>query len=63
MRRKTLINELLSKHTNQPLERIAAESERDKWMSPEEARDYGLIDEVLYEEQEKPKTKDKPEGS
>ncbi len=46
LKAKTMINEILSKHTGQPIEKIAAETERDKWMSAEEACKYGLIDEV-----------------
>jgi ATP-dependent Clp protease, protease subunit len=50
MKAKTMLNEILSKHTGQPIEKIAAETERDKWMSADEACKYGLIDEVLQEE-------------
>ncbi len=41
------LNEILSKHTGQPLERIAQDTERDYFMSGEEAKRYGLIDEVI----------------
>jgi ATP-dependent Clp protease protease subunit len=41
------LNELLSEHTGQPVERIAHDADRDRFMSPYEARDYGLIDKVL----------------
>jgi ATP-dependent Clp protease protease subunit len=41
------LNELYSKHTGQPVERIKHDTERDNFMSPDEARAYGLIDEVL----------------
>ncbi|MGD0077721.1 MAG: ATP-dependent Clp protease proteolytic subunit, partial [Sedimentisphaerales bacterium] len=34
-------------HTGQPVEKIAAETERDRYMTAEEALAYGLIDEVL----------------
>jgi ATP-dependent Clp protease protease subunit len=59
LKAKTMINEILSKHTGQPIEKIAAETERDKWMSAEEACKYGLIDEVLHEEDEEKKGKSK----
>jgi len=49
---KAMINEILAKHTGQPVEKIAAETERDRYMTAQEARDYGLIDEVLHEESE-----------
>jgi len=55
---KKMINELLSKHTGQPVEKIATETERDRYMTAEEAHEYGLIDEVLKEE-EKKENKDK----
>ena len=59
LKAKTMINEILAKHTGQPIEKIAAETERDKWMSADEAKEYGLIDEVLHEGDEEKKTKSK----
>jgi ATP-dependent Clp protease protease subunit len=59
LKAKTMINEILSKHTGQPIEKIAAETERDKWMSADEACKYGLIDEVLHEEDKEKKVKNK----
>ena len=60
LKAKTMINEILSKHTGQSVEKIAAETERDRYMTAEEAQKYGLIDEVLQEEdKEKDKKKDK----
>lgn len=41
------LNEILAKHTGQPLERIATDTERDYFMSGEDAKRYGLIDEVI----------------
>ena len=41
------LNELRAFHTGQPLERIAEDVDRDRFMSPQEARDYGIIDRVL----------------
>lgn len=41
------INELLAKHTGQPLDRIQKDTDRDYFMSAEEAKDYGLVDEVI----------------
>lgn len=46
-RLKNLLNEILSKHTGQPLQNILQDTERDFFMSPEEAKAYGLIDEIL----------------
>jgi ATP-dependent Clp protease protease subunit len=44
---KRRLNELLADHTGQPLERIAEDTERDFFMSAEEAKNYGLIDRVI----------------
>ncbi|WP_293766544.1 ATP-dependent Clp endopeptidase proteolytic subunit ClpP [uncultured Aquitalea sp.] len=44
---KAHMNELLAKHSGQPLERVQADTERDNFMSAEQAREYGLIDKVL----------------
>lgn len=44
---KLLMNELLAKHTGQPLEQIQADTERDNFMSAEQAMAYGLVDKVL----------------
>src|SRR3954468_15718234 len=41
------LNEILSKHTGQPIEQIAKDTDRDRFMSSEDARNYGLIDAVL----------------
>ena len=59
LKAKTMINGILSKHTGQPIEKIAAETERDRYMTAEEAHEYGLIDEVLHEEEEKEEKKEK----
>ncbi len=42
------MNELLAAHTGQSVDRIAEDTDRDYWMSPEEAAEYGLIDSVQY---------------
>jgi ATP-dependent Clp protease protease subunit len=44
---KQRLNELLASHTGQPLERIQDDTERDFFMSAVEAKDYGLIDQVI----------------
>ena len=44
---KRKLNELLAEHTGQPLERIEIDTERDFFMSAEEAKNYGLIDQVI----------------
>jgi ATP-dependent Clp protease protease subunit len=44
---KQKLNEILAHHTGQPLEKIAQDTDRDFYMSPEEAKEYGLIDEII----------------
>ncbi len=65
LKAKQTINRILAEHTGQPLEKIMAETERDRYMTAEEAKAYGLIDEVLHEEVHKPgetkKDADQPE--
>ncbi|ACN99473.1 ATP-dependent Clp endopeptidase proteolytic subunit ClpP [Sulfurihydrogenibium azorense] len=48
LRLKRMLNEYLAKHTGQPIEKIEADTERDYFMSAEEAKEYGLIDKVIY---------------
>ncbi|MCJ7691818.1 MAG: ATP-dependent Clp protease proteolytic subunit [Sedimentisphaerales bacterium] len=52
---KAMINKIIAKHTGQPIEKIAAETERDRYMTADEAKEYGLIDEVLHEQEEEKK--------
>jgi len=44
---KRRLEELIAEHTGQPLERVSKDMERDHFMTPEEAREYGIIDRVL----------------
>jgi ATP-dependent Clp protease protease subunit len=44
---KQTLNQLLAHHTGQPLERIEVDTERDFFMSAQEAKEYGLIDQVI----------------
>ena len=44
---KKKLNEMLAANTGQPYEVIAADTERDRWMTAEEAKAYGLIDEIV----------------
>jgi ATP-dependent Clp protease protease subunit len=48
LRMREELNRIIAKHTEQPLERIEKDSDRDFFMSPEEAKDYGLVDEVIH---------------
>jgi len=47
LRARDQLNELFAKHTGQPVERIAKDTDRDNFMSAEEAKAYGIVDEVL----------------
>ena len=47
------LEEILAKHTKQPLEKIKRDTERDYFMSAEESKEYGLIDEVITEQKKK----------
>lgn len=47
LRMREKMNEIMVKHTGQPLERIQRDTERDTFLSAEEAKDYGLVDQVI----------------
>ena len=47
LKAREILNEIYARHTGQPAEKIQRDTERDNFMSAEEARDYGLIDAVL----------------
>jgi len=49
------INEILAKHTGQKLEKVSKDTDRDYFMSAQEARDYGLIDEVIVPQEKRKK--------
>jgi ATP-dependent Clp protease protease subunit len=48
LRMRQELDRILASHTGQTLERVEKDSDRDFFMSPEEAKDYGLIDEVIH---------------
>jgi ATP-dependent Clp protease protease subunit len=47
MRMKKTINEIIAKHSGQPIERVAIDTERDRYLTAIQAKEYGLVDEVL----------------
>jgi ATP-dependent Clp protease protease subunit len=57
LKSKQMINEVLAQLTGQPIEKISKETERDRYMTADEAKKYGLIDEVLHETEETTKEK------
>lgn len=48
LRMRSNINEIMAKHTGQNLEKIEHDVERDFWMSAQQAREYGMVDEIIY---------------
>lgn len=60
LRSKARINEIMAHHTNKPVAQISKDSDRNYWMSAEEALEYGIIDQVVSPKQmfEPPKEKD-----
>ncbi len=47
VRSKHTINEILARHTGQPIERVSRDTERDRYLTAAQAKDYGLVDEVV----------------
>ncbi|MEJ2006822.1 MAG: ATP-dependent Clp endopeptidase proteolytic subunit ClpP [Acidobacteriota bacterium] len=47
LRVRASLNEIMAKHTGQPLEKVERDVERDFWMSAEQAREYGILDEII----------------
>lgn len=47
LKMRALMNEILARHTGQPLERIERDTDRNFWMDAAAAKDYGIIDEVI----------------
>jgi len=51
LRMKNQINEILSRHTGQPVKKIEQDTDRDYYMSSDEAKKYGLIDKIITKQQ------------
>jgi ATP-dependent Clp protease protease subunit len=47
LKMREIVNQILSSHTGQPLEKIERDTDRDFYMSPQQAKEYGIIDEVI----------------
>jgi ATP-dependent Clp protease protease subunit len=47
LKAKRLLNELLAHHTGRPVDQIEQETERDRYLTPQEAKDYGIVDEIV----------------
>ncbi len=57
LRMKAKLNEIIVKHTGQSLERIEKDTDRDYFMGPVEAKQYGIIDEVVVQKKATPRDK------
>jgi ATP-dependent Clp protease protease subunit len=61
LRMRQELDQIISHHTGQTLERVEKDSDRDFFMSPQEAKEYGLVDEVIfYRDLTKRKSEDVP---
>ena len=49
LRTKERLNKILAENTGQKLEKVAADTERDNWMSAEEALEYGIVDKIIVD--------------
>ena len=59
---KRQMAELIAQHTGQPLEQIEKDSDRDRWFTAEEAREYGFVDHVVERASSAGKSSDNPVG-
>ena len=48
LRIRASLNEIMAKHTGQMVEKVERDVERDFWMGAQQAREYGIIDEIIY---------------
>jgi ATP-dependent Clp protease protease subunit len=55
LKAKRMLNELLAKHTGRSVEQIETETERDRYLTPLEAKEYGIVDEIVETQPAKPK--------
>jgi ATP-dependent Clp protease protease subunit len=58
---REVLNQILADHTGQPIERVATDTERDRYLSPIQAKEYGLVDEVVFPKKNKIKADAKKE--
>jgi ATP-dependent Clp protease, protease subunit len=47
LKTREVLNTILAQHTSQPIERIAKDTDRDFYMDPQQAKEYGLVDDIL----------------
>jgi ATP-dependent Clp protease protease subunit len=66
LRSKDVINQILARHTGQPIERVARDTERDRYLTAQQAKEYGIVDEVVGHipgSEHRPETPAAPAGS
>jgi ATP-dependent Clp protease, protease subunit len=61
LRYKALLNEILARHTGQPVEKVTNDTERDYFMSAQEALEYGLVDRVMSRGEHEAQRQESPE--
>jgi ATP-dependent Clp protease protease subunit len=52
-----VLNQILANHTGQPIERIAKDTDRDRYLNATEAKEYGIVDDILS----KPPVEEEPD--
>jgi ATP-dependent Clp protease protease subunit len=55
LRTKKRLNEILAGHCGKPLDVLEKDTDRDRYMSPDEARDYGLVDNIFVKKEREAK--------
>ena len=50
LKTRTVMNQILARHTHKPIEKIKKDTERDYYLSPQEAMEYGIIDKIISKE-------------
>lgn len=63
LRIKSMLNQLYVKHTGQPVEKIERDLDRDTWLSAEEAKEWKLIDNIVFKREDPPAAPATPEAS
>jgi ATP-dependent Clp protease protease subunit len=62
LRLKEALTKILSKHTNQPIDKVGVDTERDYFMDATEAQKYGIIDHVIFKRLTKEKDGEKADA-
>ncbi|NDH95443.1 MAG: ATP-dependent Clp protease proteolytic subunit, partial [Planctomycetia bacterium] len=57
LKTRSVLNQILANHTGQPIERIAKDTDRDRYLNATEAKEYGIVDDILS----KPPVEDEPD--